>query len=150
MSIGQKIRVLREEASLTQQELADKLFISRQTVSNWERDHIKPTITNLQELEDLFDVEYIDWDEEIKAEQKADNAPTPFYKLLLIILFICLNITLFLWLSKNDLYRVFGGYYYYYSIAFNLLSTLTIVVFTSFISLIIIRLILKTINKYNL
>ena len=36
MTIGDRIRLKREELGLTQQELADKLFVSRHTVSRWE------------------------------------------------------------------------------------------------------------------
>lgn len=36
MTLGAKIRSLREQANLSQQDLAEKLFVSRQTVSRWE------------------------------------------------------------------------------------------------------------------
>ena len=36
MAIGDTIRIKREELGMTQKELADKLFVSRQTVSRWE------------------------------------------------------------------------------------------------------------------
>lgn len=36
MTLGEKIKELREVQGLTQQELADKLFVSRQTVCRWE------------------------------------------------------------------------------------------------------------------
>ena len=36
MTIGDAIRIKREELGMTQKELADKLFVSRQTVSRWE------------------------------------------------------------------------------------------------------------------
>lgn len=36
MTVGETIRIKREEIGITQQELADKLFVSRQTVSRWE------------------------------------------------------------------------------------------------------------------
>ena len=36
-SIGERIRYLRRERKLTQEELAEKLSVTRQAVSNWER-----------------------------------------------------------------------------------------------------------------
>ena len=36
MALGDNIKKLREEHSLTQQQLADKLYVSRQTVCRWE------------------------------------------------------------------------------------------------------------------
>lgn len=43
MSIGEKIKQLRKTNKLTQQELAEKLYISFQSVSNWERGVAHPT-----------------------------------------------------------------------------------------------------------
>ena len=37
MTIGKNIRKLRTAAGLTQDQLAERLFVTRQTVSNWER-----------------------------------------------------------------------------------------------------------------
>ena len=36
MEIGEKIRRIRIERGLTQEELAEKVYVTRQTVSNWE------------------------------------------------------------------------------------------------------------------
>lgn len=36
-NIGKNIRILRTEKKMTQDELAEKLFVSHQTVSNYER-----------------------------------------------------------------------------------------------------------------
>ena len=36
MEIGQRMRALRQGAGLTQDELAERLYVSRQTISNWE------------------------------------------------------------------------------------------------------------------
>lgn len=45
--IGKNIRQLREEAGLTQEELAEKLFVTRQTVSNYENGHTRPDLDML-------------------------------------------------------------------------------------------------------
>ena len=41
MRLGEKIYQLREKTGLSQEQLAEKLDVSRQTVSNWENDKVK-------------------------------------------------------------------------------------------------------------
>jgi transcriptional regulator with XRE-family HTH domain len=55
-SIGQKISDLRKSKNMTQMELADKMGISFQAVSNWERGNSMPDIAKLPELAQLFEV----------------------------------------------------------------------------------------------
>ena len=47
---------LREKAGLSLQELADKLFVTRQAVSRWERGEVLPSSDMLRRLSELFDV----------------------------------------------------------------------------------------------
>ncbi|MBO5565109.1 MAG: helix-turn-helix domain-containing protein [Lachnospiraceae bacterium] len=56
MSIGKNIRSLREERKLTQEQLAEKMDLSFQAVSAWERDEYKPDTDNLIKLASVFDV----------------------------------------------------------------------------------------------
>ena len=44
MTIGQKIYNLRKLADLSQESLAEKLGVSRQTISKWERDECQPEL----------------------------------------------------------------------------------------------------------
>lgn len=91
--IGKKISSLRKEKGLTQMELADRLCISYQAVSNWERGSTMPDISKLPELAEIFGVSIEDilGDErkaklvkdiadgqtpsEVKVEDLADIAP---------------------------------------------------------------------------
>lgn len=57
--IGKKISHLRKLKNMTQMELADKLGISFQAVSNWERGISMPDIQYLPELADILEV-YVD------------------------------------------------------------------------------------------
>lgn len=54
--VGRKIAALRRQKDMTQFELADKMGISFQAVSNWERGLSMPDISKLPELAVLFEV----------------------------------------------------------------------------------------------
>lgn len=54
--IGKKITELRKAHNMTQMELADKLDISFQAVSNWERGNTMPDISKLPELAEIFQI----------------------------------------------------------------------------------------------
>lgn len=56
MNIGEKIKFLRQEKNMTQKELADKLHVSSQAVSNWELHKGFPDISNLIRISDMFDI----------------------------------------------------------------------------------------------
>lgn len=54
--LSEKIRELRRKSGLSQEELADKLDVSRQAVSKWETGAAVPTTDTLVDLADLFSV----------------------------------------------------------------------------------------------
>ncbi len=74
MTIGEKILKLRKQKKISQEELAEKMYVSRQTVSLWETNQTLPTIENLIRLKDIFGVtiDKIVWEEEIK-ESKCNS-----------------------------------------------------------------------------
>ena len=47
---GQRLAQLRQEAGLSQQALADRLAVTRQAVSNWEREQTLPDLDMLRAL----------------------------------------------------------------------------------------------------
>jgi len=51
-----QIRYLRQSKGLSQVQLADKLDVSKQSVSNWENDNIMPSIDMLVKIADFFNV----------------------------------------------------------------------------------------------
>lgn len=59
--IGKNIRQLREEAGLTQEALAEKLFVTRQTVSNYENGRTRPDLDMLITIAEVLhaDVSHI-------------------------------------------------------------------------------------------
>ena len=54
MSVGKNLQFLRKMKNLTQEELAEKLAVSRQTVSKWELDDAQPEIDKAISLCELF------------------------------------------------------------------------------------------------
>lgn len=55
-AIGKKIRVLRNKHKMTQEQLADKLGVTSQAISSWERSETLPDIPRIVEIAHLFDV----------------------------------------------------------------------------------------------
>jgi len=54
MTLGEKILLLRKQNSMTQEQLAERLAITRQTVSKWELGESEPDITYLIQLSEIF------------------------------------------------------------------------------------------------
>ena len=58
--IGSFLKQLRKEKGLTQEQLADRLYVSRRTVSRWETGSNLPDLDMLVELADLYEVDLRD------------------------------------------------------------------------------------------
>lgn len=54
MELGNKLSACRKKAGLSQEDLAEKIYVSRQTISNWENDKSYPDIHSLIALANLF------------------------------------------------------------------------------------------------
>ena len=67
MEIGKKLKNARIEAGLTQEKAAEKIEVSRQTISNWENEKSYPDIISVIALSDLYSVSL---DELLKGDQK--------------------------------------------------------------------------------
>ena len=67
MEIGKKLKNARIEAGLTQEKAAEKIDVSRQTISNWENEKSYPDIISVIALSDLYSVSL---DELLKGGQK--------------------------------------------------------------------------------
>lgn len=106
MEIGKKLKNARIEAGLTQEKAAEKINVSRQTISNWENEKSYPDIISVIALSDLYSVSL---DELLKGDQKmaehleeSTNVVKSNKKLtgaillniILMILLIALNILL--------------------------------------------------------
>ena len=77
MKFEEKLKMLRKEGNLTQEELADKLCVSRQAITKWENGDGLPDIDNLKELSRLFNTTI---DELIKEEQEINTSNINKYR----------------------------------------------------------------------
>ena len=55
-SVGKNIKKLRSEKGITQEQLAERLHVTRQAVSNWETDKTQPDIETLSVLAECFEI----------------------------------------------------------------------------------------------
>ena len=77
MEIGKQIKKYRMQMGFSQEELSEKVFVSRQTISNWENNKNYPDIKSLLLLSSIFNVSLdilVKGDlEEMKEKIKADD-----------------------------------------------------------------------------
>ena len=84
MKLSEKIMILRKQKGWSQEELAEKLEVSRQAVSKWESGQASPDIEKILKMSQLFEVstdvllkeEYdVDATEEAKESEPIPSAP---------------------------------------------------------------------------
>ena len=68
--VADKLRELRETSGMTQSQVAEALFVSRQAVSSWETGNTMPSIESCILLLDIYDVSL----EELLCLQKKEEA----------------------------------------------------------------------------
>ena len=88
--VSKNIRKLRTEKNLTQEDIAKKLFVTRQTVSSWESGRTQPDIDTIMKLSELFGVSA----EELiygKAKMMSAEEKNNVSKQKLIIIFSALG-----------------------------------------------------------
>ena len=84
MTIGERIQQYRKDLGMSQEELGQNLFVSRQTVSQWETDQTLPTVDNLLRLKELFGIsvdEILEGQAEEKADEKDEEKPLETYRM---------------------------------------------------------------------
>lgn len=107
MELGKQIKMYRLENKLSQEELADRIYVSRQTISNWENDKNYPDINSLVLLSEVFKVsldKLIKGDIEImkdviqKEEVEKMNHYGRIYTIMLIVTVVSV-VPLSMWLG---------------------------------------------------
>ncbi len=83
MELGKQIKKYRSEKALSQDALAEKIYVSRQTISNWENDKSYPDVNSLVLLSKVFNVsldQLIKGDMEKMTEQINNSADRKEYE----------------------------------------------------------------------
>lgn len=57
MQLGEKLYKLRESKNMSQEELAERLGVSRQTISNWENDKVTVDVDKAQEICKIYGID---------------------------------------------------------------------------------------------
>ena len=89
MDIGLQIKKFREQQKISQEELALKVFVSRQTISNWETNKSCPDVKSLITLSNIFNGSLDDFiKEDIKEMRKIveKEATKKFHMISMVFL----------------------------------------------------------------
>lgn len=100
MELGKNIVKLRKDNNLTQDELAEKLFVTRQTVSNWETGKNYPDLETIVKISNEFNIPLDvllkedkkllkEIDNNVKGAKKYRNITKIIVVILCLLLFIC-------------------------------------------------------------
>ena len=73
MNLGERIYELRNQKNLSQGDLADKLDVSRQSISKWENNMAVPDLDKLMKLCDVFEISL----DELTGREKIEKSVTP-------------------------------------------------------------------------
>ena len=73
ITTGKQIRRLRIQSGMTQEKLAEELNVTRQALSNWERDINEPDLNMLKKICFLFGVHMDDFAKEVITKMETDE-----------------------------------------------------------------------------
>jgi len=151
MDFGEKIKELREAKGMTQQNLADLLFVTRQTVSRWEGGSRYPDLVTAKNLADILDTT-VDTlmadDTAMNIEQRSKAYGRFAGKVETMVIALCVAISLgnlffsCWWLRDCVVEELFTADHWY----FPFLSIIDIL-FSAFFALMLISSMIKTIRK---
>ena len=74
MTCAVKLKFIRKQAGMSQEQLAEKLGVSRQAVTKWETDAGIPDIENMMAISALFDISI----DELLSNEKGSKKPTGY------------------------------------------------------------------------
>ncbi len=112
MNIADRIQHLRKTKGISQEELADKVGVSRQAVSKWESEQSIPDIDKIAILSDYFEVttDYIIKGIESKPENAKDKSDARIFTVAgTAFNFIGLIVSLLVWVEEQSPVSVMIG-----------------------------------------
>ena len=98
MTFGDQLSKARKEKEFTQEELAEKLNLSRQTILRWEKNQVFPDISNLKAVAQVLDVSF----DYLLGEDKTNKVPSS--KLSLIDVLVGKEVRLVIYEESLDNY----------------------------------------------
>lgn len=129
MEVGNQIKKYRQSIKLTQEELAEKIYVTRQTVSNWERGKNYPDLNSLIMLCDLFNIsldilvkgDVIEMKKQVVQDdvRKFKRDTVIFTVLMIVTLLSAIPLFLYLELVGIALWLVIAGVMIFCSIRLN-------------------------------
>lgn len=129
MEVGNQIKKYRQSINLTQEELAEKIYVTRQTVSNWENGKNYPDLNSLIMLCDLFNIsldilvkgDVIEMKKQVVQDdvRKFKRDTVIFTVLMIVTLLSAIPLFLYLELVGIALWLVIAGVMIFCSIRLN-------------------------------
>ena len=107
MELGERLKAHRQRAQLSQEALAERIYVSRQTISNWENNKTYPDVNSLVLLSEVFQISLdtlikgdVDVMKEVIQKEEIDKMKRygTAYTILLIAVAVS-AVPLFMWLG---------------------------------------------------
>ncbi|MBE5748611.1 MAG: helix-turn-helix transcriptional regulator [Clostridiales bacterium] len=65
-TFGQNLKLIRQQAGISQKVFAEKMQTTQQRVSEWETDKVEPTLTNIIKILSVLDISFEELTEDIE------------------------------------------------------------------------------------
>ena len=103
MEISEKLKEARQKSGMTQDHVAEKIMVSRATVSHWENGKSLPDIVSLISLSDLYSIsldELVKGDSKMTEKVKKDKKAADNNKRLISTIAILVTVVLFIYAAS--------------------------------------------------
>lgn len=115
MNVQEELRNRRKENNLTQEQIAEKIYVSRQTISNWENGKSYPDLKSLILLSDIYNVsldQLVRGDLDMMKKEVRKNQWTQQWKKLSYALLFFVIIFMASFMYKERLTEIFENIIY--------------------------------------
>ena len=113
MTFGEKLKKIRTDNNMTQEDLAEKIYVTRTAVSKWETDKGYPSIDSLKQLSNLFHISL----DELVSNEDVDNKrlldeqrSRKFYWCAIIFLTITIARAIVVYITKWFYFRIIASF----------------------------------------
>lgn len=129
MEVGKQIKRFRQDLKLSQEELAGKIFVTRQTISNWENGKNYPDVNSLVLLSQLFNTsldilvkgDVIEMKKQVAQDdvRRFKRDTVIFTVLIFVTVLAAAPLFLYLELAGIVLWLLIAGFMIYYAVRLN-------------------------------